>query len=53
MCFLEKCKDCKEYSSCPLLSATVQRSYANRNLDSIFKSLCRIEKLLEKMTNRG
>lgn len=52
MCPLEECKNCKEYSNCPLLSAVVQRSYANRKLDSIFKSLDKIEKLLEKIANK-
>jgi hypothetical protein len=48
MCFLEKCKNCKEYSKCPLLSSIVQRSYANRTLDEILKSLNNIEKMLGK-----
>ena len=51
MCIFEECKNCKEYSTCPFLSAIVQRSYANRTLDSIFDSLNRIEVLLEKMVN--
>ncbi len=53
MCPLEKCKDCKEYSNCPLLSAIVQHSYANRKLDSIFKSLNRIEELLKRVVSRS
>jgi hypothetical protein len=48
MCFLEECKSCKEYSKCPILSSIVQRSYANRVLDEILKSLNNIEKMLEK-----
>ena len=53
MCFFEECKNCKEYSKCPFLSAVVQRSYANGRLDAIYKKLDKIEKLLEILTGRG
>jgi len=43
---IEKCKNCKEYANCPLMSAVLQRSYANRKLDEILKILERIEKNL-------
>jgi len=45
-CILEECKNCKEYTNCPLMSAVLQRSYANRKLDEILKILERIEKKL-------
>ena len=48
VCILEECKNCKEYSSCPLMSAVLQRNYANRKLDEILKTLERLEKSLEK-----
>jgi len=47
MCPFGECKNCREYSSCPLLSAVVQRSYANRTLDEILKALNNIEKKLD------
>lgn len=50
-CFLEKCKNCKEFSSCPLLNAVLQRSYANRTLDNITDVLIRIEELLNGKTH--
>jgi len=53
MCFLEECKNCKEYSKCPLLQAVIQRSYANRKLDGIYKKLDKIEKLLEILAGRS
>ena len=53
MCFLDECKNCKEYSKCPLLSAIVQRSYANGRLDGIYKKLDKIEKLLEILAGKG
>ena len=53
MCFFDECKNCKEYSKCPLLSAIVQRSYANGRLDGIYKKLDKIEKLLEILAGKG
>ena len=53
MCFLEECKNCKEYSKCPLLQAVIQRSYANRRLDEIRKKLDKIEELLRILTGKG
>ena len=53
MCFLEECKNCKEYSKCPFLSAVAQRSYANGRLDNIYKKLDKIEKLLEILAGKG
>jgi len=47
-CILEQCKNCKEYSKCPLMSGVLQRNYSNRKLDEILKTLERIEKLFEK-----
>jgi len=52
MCILEECKNCKEYSRCPLLSSILQRSYTNRTLDEILKSLIKIENLLEKVLDK-
>jgi len=48
MCPFEECKTCQEYATCPFLSATVQRSYGNRVLDEILKTLDRIQ---EKLAN--
>jgi len=48
-CILEECKNCKEYSKCPLMSAVLQRNYSNRKLDEILKLLERLE---EKLGNR-
>jgi len=52
MCPLEQCKNCKEYSSCPLLAGVLQRNYANRSLDEILKTLSRIEELLKRLERR-
>ncbi|MEM5793090.1 MAG: hypothetical protein QXY45_01875 [Candidatus Aenigmatarchaeota archaeon] len=49
MCQFDQCKSCKEYSSCPFLAATVQRSYANRTLDEILKALVKIDQKLESL----
>lgn len=46
-CIFEQCKNCKEYSNCPLMSAVLQRNYANRKLDEILKLLERLEEKLE------
>ncbi len=53
MCFFHECKDCKEYSKCPFLSAIVQRSYANRRLDAIYKKLDKIEELLKILAGKS
>jgi len=53
MCILEKCKTCKDYSKCPLLSSVLQRNYTNRNLDGILNCLTRIEKLFSEMKGIG
>jgi hypothetical protein len=52
MCPFEECKTCKEYATCPLLSATVQRSYGNRVLDEILKSLNKINEKLDKIPKK-
>jgi hypothetical protein len=52
MCDLENGKLCNNYSSCPILLAVTQRSYMNRTLDAIFKTLNRIEKHLEEMNGK-
>ncbi len=49
MCDLEKGIMCKNYSTCPTLISITQINYMNRTLDSIFKSLNKIEKHLDKM----
>jgi hypothetical protein len=51
MCDLEKGKLCNNYSTCPTLISITQINYMNRTLDSIFKTLNRIEKQLETMNN--
>jgi len=51
-CILKECLNCKEYSKCPLMSAVLQRNYANRTLDDIHNTLERIEKLLDKMNGK-
>ncbi|MBU5689266.1 MAG: hypothetical protein KQA41_03520 [Candidatus Aenigmarchaeota archaeon] len=51
MCDLEKGKMCNNYSTCPTLLSITQINYMNRTLDSIFKTLNRIEKQLENMNN--
>lgn len=50
MCPFEDCKKCREYANCPFLSATVQRSYANRTLDGIWKTLNKIDEKLESIS---
>jgi len=52
-CSFEKCKECREYSKCPNLSAVLQRSYANRKLDGIYDKLSEIEKLLKILTGKS
>jgi hypothetical protein len=51
MCDLEKGKLCNNYSTCPTLISITQINYMNRTLDSIFKTLNKIEKQLEAMNN--
>jgi len=51
MCDLEKGKLCNNYSTCPTLISITQINYMNRTLDSIFKTLNKIEKHLETMNN--
>ncbi|MBL7169692.1 MAG: hypothetical protein ISS48_01600 [Candidatus Aenigmarchaeota archaeon] len=53
MCPFEECKTCREYATCPFLSATVQRSYANRTLDEILKALNKINQKLDAVSNNG
>ena len=51
MCDLEEGKLCNNYSTCPILISITQRNYMNRTLDSILKTLSRIEKQLEALNN--
>ncbi|MFH8080319.1 MAG: hypothetical protein QXO84_00335 [Candidatus Aenigmatarchaeota archaeon] len=51
MCDPEKGKICNNYSTCPTLISITQINYMNRTLDSIFKTLVRIEKQIENMNN--
>lgn len=51
MCDLKEGKMCNNYSTCPTLLSITQINYMNRTLDSIFKTLNKIEKHLDQMNN--
>ncbi|MBU5689668.1 MAG: hypothetical protein QXM68_00900 [Candidatus Aenigmatarchaeota archaeon] len=53
MCDIEKGIMCKNYSTCPTLISITQINYMNRTLDSIFQSLNRIEKHLDKINGNN